>query len=191
MEFPRKKLTLMKTIRKLPAVFLFLAFLGVASFSQKSIQGHRLPDSPVIILGFDPHSAFDWKRFDIGNMSFYAPKYFKMEYRRGLDLSSWVYKDSAIEFRIYFGPDSPNASGIVQRFPSYHKKAAWVNDIYTDLWSYEDESSDYRYVFAARFYIENKPKGDAVTIYLQSTNNDQREFAEKIFSSVKFKPVFH
>ena len=166
---------------------VFIFSIVFSCYGQKTTEPNQnLIRDQVVKAENNQNSCKEWKRIELGKFSFFAPEIVKMEKKVGVDLSAWTYEDKDIQITIYSGSRSPTAGGTVQRLPSYKQKKLWIDNISTIIWFYDEEQFPYKYTSAARYYVENTAAGDAITIYVRSSQSDSEWIAEKIFDSVKF-----
>ncbi len=129
-----------------------------------------------------------WQKIPVGEFSLYVPRDFKVVKKMGADLSYWAYKTDSIDLQIYSGSRLPKRSSVEENFSTYDEKSLYINNIFTNIWSYEYEIKQhpYKYIEVARFYIDKQVNENGMVIYVGS-KDDSKELVEKIFLSVEIK----
>jgi hypothetical protein len=148
-------------------------------------------DNEVIIEKSKTFNVKDyegWQKISIDEFSFYVPKDFKLEKKMGIDLECWEHETDSVHLKIYSGARFPEHSYSIKQRSTFNEKSLYINDIFTDIASYEYESRyyPYKYIDTARFYIDKQTNETGMIIYLASKDS-AKELVEKIFLSVKLK----
>ena len=127
-----------------------------------------------------------WQKISIDKFSFYVPKDFKVDKKRGIDLGYWGYKTNNLDLMIYSGSRLPKRSSVEENFPTYKEESLYINNIFTNISSYEYEVKYYPYKFieVAQYYIDKKVNENGMIIFVGSKDNP-KELIEKIFLSVE------
>src|SRR5690606_10244004 len=133
-------------------------------------------------------SLEECERLIIESYSLCVPKVYEFLEKLGIDLAYWEYVDTDTVIRVYTGPGAPSEGAFAQSLTSFRKERVFVSDVFTTIWSYEDEPTGRRYVVGARYYIEGTEKGHALSIFIRFDDQDFRETAESIIHSFRVEP---
>lgn len=169
--------------------FKFIVYFSiiVSSYNvvaQQKCDSKKLENSIVSKSPIQKDSV-EWKEIKLDKISFCLPNDFKLKEIQGIDLSHKEYQDKDVVIKVFVGKQSPVPS-IEQSYLTYKDQQKYVNGIYAWLWFYE-EKNEYRYIRGGRFFLENKLDGAVFTIYVKTKEDNMKELAESIISSIKLK----
>ncbi len=127
----------------------------------------------------------DWREMDFGAFSLCMPKELEASKKPAFDLGYYYFVSEDYKLNVAIGPNAYTPAGKT-RLPTYKHESLLLNETKVWLWSYELDEDGFRYHVGARF-TPKEPDKFMVTFELRSKDQNVKEMARKIFTSVVFK----
>lgn len=129
-----------------------------------------------------------WERIQIYDVSFCVPEGVKFDFKKGIDLHSWVYEDEEKTITIYIGRDTPGIviSGEFKDY-QYTEKNVWINDKYAAIAKYIDSKKEFPNVIAMHIFKEKPIGGYQASIFIRYKTSETKKIAMHLFSTFKFE----
>lgn len=133
------------------------------------------------------NSVGEWKKIELKQLSFCAPKELMQKEVRCIDSGCYEFENNEFNLGIDITVDAFRPT-YERKFPSYSEENIWLDEndgVSAWMWSYERDTGKQKYHAGALFKFRQRPNY-LVNMTFRSNDTNVKDIASKIIKSVKF-----